>query len=124
MQNGIAVPEDPDVMREYLLTAFNPGDRVQMVVKSPETRRSLRQNAFFHGPLLKVFSEWNGDTPQAWKAFFKKHMLPPIINKAGEELVRDTADLTTKEYGEFLDRIMEFGRDEKLKMPHPDNCDY
>ena len=82
-------------------------------------QRSLPQNAYYWGCVLKcvqagIEDAWGERKSIEWCHLFVKGMFltEPVINRTtGEQMgeaVRSTSNLSTEEFGEFLDSVIQF----------------
>ena len=103
-----------------------------MIKVSPYVKnRSLAQNKLLHLWLTDINDRAYSVTGKclgvkAWKTFFKDLFLGSLIIEVyGEKLItilRSTADLDTKEFTEFLEKIDHWAIDNlELQLPHPDD---
>lgn len=98
-------------------------DKYDVTIQRKTKNRTLQQNKFYWGAWLGVFEDWNGDSKEEWHKRFKVAFLG--VNKTmcmGVELVepKSSANLTTEEFGVFLDKVEAFAISQELKLPPRD----
>lgn len=73
-----------------------------IIIQSGERTRSLKANAFFHGPLIDAFVRLTGETDRAyWKSYLKELFLFRVT-ETGKTYVPSTADLSSGDFARFL----------------------
>lgn len=90
----------------------NAEDNAYMIkLEEWQTAKTKRQNAFFHGPVVKTYSEYTGYTYEEAKFILKKHFgVNRLVKdkKTGEQdlMIRSIAKYKKEEMSTFLDRVM------------------
>jgi PHP family Zn ribbon phosphoesterase len=80
------------------------------VVVTIEPARSLDQNAYFHGVVLPLISDYTGYEPRELKVLLKD------LHNEG----RPTSSLSTSEMAEFIDRVVRWAAtDLNIVIPDP-----
>ena len=113
-----------------LLQLAKPLDGYYLCKLENKRKRSLPQNAYFHGPVLDIVRDvlrdcgWNwiktkGDAKKWLKNEFLKADM--VNEKTGEvkPVVRDTHELTTAEFNEFLQDIAIWLGELGVELPPP-----
>ena len=93
-------------MRE-LLTRMR--GRIEIVIRRRVCDRSYDQNRYYWGVVLKLISDHTGHTPQELHEQFK--------TRFG---VSSTAELSTKAFTEYIERICALAATENIVIPEPD----
>ena len=106
------------------LKKFKDGQRVECTIWPLHKTRSLPQNSYYWGVLVKVVSEETGYYPNEIHAYHKEKLwiFPPIKhNIMGEEVyeVRTTTTLSTKEFAEWNDYLRQFWAEREIYIPLP-----
>ena len=96
-------------IRRMIETA-EPGDYM-LSLEEWKSAKTNRQNAFFHGPVVKVYSDYTGYTRDEAKYMLKvKFGFNKIIKDkdTGKQIVqvRSIAEYTKDQMMEFLDRVL------------------
>jgi hypothetical protein len=81
-------------------------------IKEVKDSRSLRQNNFFHGPLVESFVQHTGDTDREFLKWRLKVKFLTINKGHKRERVKNTSELSTKEMSDFIDQCIWFLCDE------------
>lgn len=92
-------------------------------LKIDRDKRSNRQNRYFHGVVLPLLSEHTGFTTDEIKSLLKGMFLTyykDLPNGLSVELTKGTAELDTKEFEEFMDKVRMFSAQElDVQVPLP-----
>ena len=92
----------------------NPG---VMVLKVGEMSRSLRQNAFYRGAVIRGFVNLTGTAnPEYWHSHLSSMFLREQMEN-GREYTRSTADLTMREMHDYIQNCLDFLADEGGSIP-------
>jgi hypothetical protein len=81
-------------------------------IKKVKDSRSLRQNNFFHGPLIDSFVDHTGDTDRELLKWRLKVKFLTVNQGHPRERVRSTSELSVAEMAKFLDQCIVFMIDE------------
>lgn len=85
--------------------------------------RTNPQNAYYWGIVLKLISEFNGDTEDDLHNYFKSVYAPKkTVKVMGQEIVEpmSTTEMTTAQFGEYIERIRAFASAElQVVIPDP-----
>lgn len=94
------------------------------------TNRSIQQNKYYFGVVLEVLSEDTGyhveELHEILKALFLSRAMDIRTKKGNEKVttVRSTADLTTVEFEEYIERIRQWASSElAIWIPEPHEQD-
>lgn len=95
-------------------------------LKIDRDKRSNRQNRYFHGVVLPLLSEETGFTTNEIKSLLKNMFLgyqKLLPNGLEVDLIKGTAELDTKEFEEFLEKVRRFSAQElDVQIPMPNEC--
>lgn len=114
VDQGNLTINDPAKFRAYLAKLGHKD--VSIVIKAKGRSRSLRQNQYYWGVVIKLISEYTGYSPDEahdamrWKFLSIPGDLPSV---------KSTAKLSTVEMEEYLERIRQWSAEE-LGMYIPD----
>lgn len=102
---------------------IHEGKNVQMTLRKEGKPRSLSQNRYYHGVLVKMISEETGHDTEEIHEILKSKFLPHQFVKFGSEdieVVKSTTRLSTEEFGDYIERIRAFAAMElNLSIPSP-----
>lgn len=113
----IHVKDNQATNPEALKRAFKVPDGIYNLELKSRNRRSLNQNAYFHGPVLELVLQGLRDagydevkTKQDAKLVLKTLFLKKSITNGIEEIniIRETSSLTKEEFGEFIQQIQKW----------------
>lgn len=91
------------------------GKKVELIVREWKKKRSLEQNAFYWGHVLKMICEHTGYDKDDLHALMKERFNPkPITDFDGKERIigRTTTKLSVAEMTQYLEDVMRFGVEE------------
>jgi len=94
---------------------FFKQDLVKLENKEVEIRelgseRTSQQNRYAWGIIYKLISDHTGYTPEEVHQVFKERFL--TYSKDGFKFTKSTTELTTKEFGEYLDKVIFYAQSE------------
>ena len=110
VSNGSIVLDEKDKIRqEKWLQSLN-GKRVEMIIKPFRAKRTIPQNAYYWGVVLKTISKETGYTPEELHEFFKRIYLKKEIVIGGKtyETSISTRKLKTDQFSEYIEKIKGF----------------
>lgn len=110
----------------WLGQQLEAGREIEVVAREIEDNRSLRQNAFYWGYVLKNISQQAvidgiGSDEQGWNYFFKRRVLGYRVTKTrvpGSKRpritreLRSTKDLKVKPMSDYLEQVLSIGATE------------
>jgi hypothetical protein len=116
MRSGRYVPFNPDRTRDYMATAFKEGQPVQMAIWAEGQVRSLPQNSYYWGVVIKILGLHLGYDPKdpfdrnslhdALRGLFLMDYTKPL------PAPKSTTELTTIEFSEYLENVWRFASTE------------
>lgn len=87
-------------------------EKFEIKISAYKEQRSLKQNAFFHGPLLDAFSRTTGETDRDSIKGTLKTMFLRAYLASGDYYTKDTRDLKVDEMREFIEKCKNYLVDE------------
>ncbi|OPY83165.1 MAG: hypothetical protein A4E71_02920 [Smithella sp. PtaU1.Bin162] len=83
------------------------GKRVELTLKEEKSQRSLNQNNYYWGVVLKVLSEHTGYDPDDMHEICRYMFLKSFktVGNFDREYVKSTTELNTAEFEEYLEKI-------------------
>lgn len=102
-----------------------PDDVYEITIKKPIKSRSIAQNAYFHGVVVKLLSDETGTEFDDMKDLLKTKFLNKdiVVNDKVYTIVRHSANLSTVEFEDFARRCREFGDSLNIFIPLPGEVD-
>jgi hypothetical protein len=110
VSNGSIVLDEKDKIRqEKWLQSLN-GKRIEMIIKPFRAKRTIPQNAYYWGVVLKTISKETGYTSEELHEFFKRIFLKKEIVIGGKtyETSISTRKLKTDQFSEYIEKIKGF----------------
>lgn len=109
IQNGKIKFDDMDYFIEDVKA--HESKRIEIFIDEYIPKRTISQNKYYR-VLLKYLSEATGHTSREMGLEMKKRFLKDINCN-----VISTADLTKKEFTEYLDKVIQFGAEQGIILP-------
>lgn len=106
----------PDLFKQHL-AKFTEQDLLIVSVEKPKKIRSNQQNRYYWGGVLGTVSLETGHTTEDLHEIFKRKFLPKrfiVWNGKEVAMVGTTTELTTKEFNEYIERIIAYCSSELL----------
>ena len=94
------------------------GKDITLALGKQEKQRSLPQNAYYRGPVIKKTSNYFGYTPDEMHEAFRLQFLV-VHNDGKPDTIRSTADLTTAEFETYLAQIKQLAAEYGCYVPDP-----
>ncbi len=84
--------------------------QVDIIIKESKNKRSLRQNSYYWGVVIKIISDYSGNTPEETSQFFKNKFLKAEREMFGEPYIYllGTSELKTHEFEDYIEKIRTF----------------
>ena len=96
---------------------------MQLCVEPYKHPRTSKSNRYLFGVVYRAISEHTGHTVNELHEFFKRTILPPTFMRIGskeERVSGSTAELDTKSFAEYVDRVIAFaGVELGISVPLP-----
>jgi hypothetical protein len=105
VEKGRLQLEHRDKLDEYIPTL--EGKRVEMTIKAESESRSVQQNRYYWGVIVKMLSDYTGHDQGEMHEILKYKFNPINIEIDGKEITvgGTTRDLTTTQFKDYNDRI-------------------
>lgn len=113
MQFNFKNQREAQIARDYLEKLIKKEQRCE--VKKMQEKRTDPQNRYLH-VLFGYFSAFFGYTMEEAKIIVKRH-LGYVYEKNGEKFLRSTADFTTEEMIEFINKFRKYSNDNECYLP-------
>lgn len=124
IQFGKLELEDQDAYDGYLMTL---GGEVEVVVRKRRHQRSLNQNQYYWGVVVRMIADETGHTSDEIHEMLKRMFLRDLIEIKGEvyETVKSTTGLDTYGFSkDYVDRIKIWAMDKlNLIIPEADSVE-
>lgn len=101
---------------------FADGEELVLELRTPEQKRSLAQNRFFHGPILSAFMTL-GYHKQEAKDMLALHLIPQEVRQLDGSVVRvpgHTSELSKEEFNDFIDACLQLAAENDLIVEDSD----
>lgn len=128
IEDGMLTHEKEEMYNNYVIS--RPNGRYELVLRRQKKIRSLEQNAYFHGVIVKMLSDELGYDTDFMKDILKSKFLTKEIvirGKDGKEellkVVLHSADLSTVEFEDFTRLARQFGDNLGIYIPLPNEVD-
>lgn len=97
------------------------GEPIQLLVEKVRTKRTLPQNAYYHGVIVKMIADEVGyANPDEVHQALKMMFLKKFIGKQQIPTVRSTTDLDTLEFEDYLEKVRTWaGETLNMRIPLP-----
>lgn len=100
------------------------GQRVEVIIRKPKTKRSDLQNNFYWGVVIELLSKELGYDQEELHEILKYKFLKKNSALNGMEYVKSTAKLTTGEFEEYLDKIKRWSAEFlNIVIPNPNEAE-
>ena len=119
VENGKLLLDNVSEFNSYK-TSFE-GKRIQLILRKYKTQRSIPENNYYWGVIVKILSDFLGYTPEEAHEALKWKFL----RKGGKiETVKSTTDLTTTEAEIYYENIRRWALTEyQVKIPLPNEVE-
>jgi len=113
--------QDQQKWEEYQKTLHGT---VEIIVKHPQSLRTLQQNRYYWGVIVELISQHTGyakeETHEILKAKFLSREV--IVKEERIRYARSTTTLTTKQFNEYIEEIKEWAFNTfNLIIPEPED---
>ncbi len=99
---------------------------VEIIVKPWKQKRTDEQNKYLWGVVYKCLSDWNGNSTEEWHEICKQMFLPPhqvMFERKFYTMRLTTTTKSTKEFAEYVDKIIQFAAEHGVVIPPPERVD-
>jgi hypothetical protein len=121
IENGKLELINPTEYQTYLNTLSG---EIELTVKKRTKKRTLSQNAYYWGVVVKMIAEETGHDSDEIHELMKQMFLKDLIKIKGEiyETVKSTTELETKGFSlDYIERIKYWAMEKlNLNIPSPD----
>lgn len=95
---------------------------VEVIVRKPQQPRSLKENNYYWGVIIKIISEETGAFPDDVHYELKRMFLKQSGDKI--PVLISTTDLSTTDFEEFLSKVRIWAASELgIMIPQPNECE-
>jgi len=109
--------EDKPELRKFL-KRFRNGDDLEVEIRTPKKDRSLEQNAYYWGVIIKTLGDHFGYEKEEMHEALKWHFLRK--HESPLPTVKSTTRLNTKEFVDYIERIQRWASIEHgVYLPDP-----
>lgn len=118
----VATEEDRQKVGRLLKRTVDAGKPMRVTVVKWKKKRSLSQNAYYHGVVKKEIADFTGHTEEEMHEILKQKFCPhKIVGFHGEDyLMRSTTQLSTVEMKDYIEQCIAFAATElALVIPEP-----
>jgi hypothetical protein len=91
---------------------------VEVIVRKFRPKRSISANRYYFGVVLKMLSNYTGYTVGELHALLKSELLFCEFDQNGEP-IESTADLSSKQFTEYVEECRRFAADLGVDVPDP-----
>jgi hypothetical protein len=114
-------PRDEDNLKAFIRS--HEGKRLWFVIQKERPPRTLTQNAYYHAAVIQTISDYTGDDAKSTHENLKQMFLPQFFDDKGQPIEKSTTRLTTKEFAQYIDRIIAWaGTEHGLAIPSPNEA--
>ena len=109
------------------LWKFKPEDELIVTIERPKRQRSLRQNSYYWGVVLKVIASETGHSVEELHEIYKRMFLPRqiIVYKDKEyPIPGSTRESDSLEFSEYIERVRAEAATLGIRIPSPDQIDF
>lgn len=104
------------------LSEFGDGEELEMELRTAEEGRSLAQNKFFHGPILKAFMSL-GYHKQEAKDMLAMQLIPIEVRMLDGSIIRmpgHTSALSKAEFKQFIEACIQLAAEQGIVVEDAD----
>ena len=98
----------------WIAAIANMAGDVEIIIRKPVKDRSIDQNSYYWGVVIKLTSEASGHAANEQHKEFKAKFLGG----------RSTTKLTTKEFEDYIEQIRAWSSEQNIIIPDPERVDY
>jgi hypothetical protein len=121
IKDGALIFDNPAYFRTIFLK-YADTPKVRIVVEKERGTRTKRQNSYYWGIVLKYIAEYMGEREEDLHEIFKAKFLKSRRQWRGAEMtiLKSTTDLTSDEFGVYIDRCIQEGAELGVVVPMAD----
>jgi len=100
------------------------GGDLETIVRKKRRQRSLPQNKYFHGPVVRIFTDtlWGDGDYDGMKRALCEKFLSTVDERTGLKRIKSTTGLSTVEWELFMRQCRKFGDELGFYVPAPNEC--
>jgi len=122
VKDGKLILDLPGNFKRYLITLEDK--RVTCEVKKFVKKRSIEQNNYWWGVVVKILSEHTGFEPEEMHDWLKLEFLPVHSKDGKMKSGKSTTRLTTLEFVDLIERVQRWAaQDLQVYIPDPQTID-
>ena len=105
-----------------ILSKYEDEPKVRIIIEKERGTRSLRQQGYYWGIVLKYIAEYMGEREEDLHEIFKAKFLKSRRQWRGAEMtiLKSTTELTSDEFGIYIDRCIQEGAELGVVVPMAD----
>lgn len=105
-----------------ILSKYDDEPKVRVIVEKERGIRTQNQNSYYWGIVLKYIGEYMGEREEDLHEVFKAKFLKTRRQWRGSEMtiLKSTTDLTSDEFGVYIDRCIQEGSELGVVVPIAD----
>ena len=121
IKDGRLVLDNEHHFKGYI-SLYEDTPKVRIIVEKERGTRTKQQNRYYWGIVLSLIAEHMGERPEDLHEILKsKYLRRKRVWRGGEiTILRSTADLTSDEFGEYIDQCIQEGSELGVVIPMPD----
>lgn len=109
---------DPESVTSLL--GEHEGEVVEVEIKTRKKNRSVQQNSYYWGVVLKTISDYTGYETEDLHNHFKYHFLKKKVGNL--DTFKSTTMLDSREFSDYIDKIIRFSSQVLgLAIPSPED---
>lgn len=105
-----------------MIGTFEDTPKVRIIIEKERGTRTQRQNAYYWGIVLKYIGEYMGEREEDLHEIFKARFLKTkrVWRGADITILKSTSDLTSDEFGIYIDQVIQEGAELGVVVPMAD----
>ena len=113
---------DNEAYFRTILSKYEDCPKVRIVIEKERGTRTRNQNRYYWGIVLKYISEYVGEREEDLHEIFKAKFLKKRRVWRGAEItiLKSTTELTSDEFGIYINRVIQEGNDLGVIIPEAD----
>ena len=121
IKDGVLV-YDNDRYARTIISKYEDEPKVRIIVEKERGTRTLKQQAYYWGVVLKYIAEYMGEREEDVHEIMKSKFLRKRRVWRGSELtiLKSTTELTSDEFGVYIERVIQEGSELGVEIPMAD----
>lgn len=95
------------------------GKKVELTLQEAQSKRTDRQNRYYHGVICRLLGDHCGYTPDEMHEILKHKFLASPPDENGLVMVKSTTALSTNEFIQFTNEVAIWANDLNCRIPPP-----